>query len=89
MAPPGRDVLAGRVEVDETHAGRAEKGVRGRRTHRKPLIAMVREEQGEGIGRMSPRHVNDASAKVRCRFRGKRSSEEVASTPLAGCAMSS
>jgi transposase-like protein len=62
MVRPGRDRLAGRVEVDETYIGRAEKGVRGRQTHRKPLIAMACEEQGEGIGRIRLRHVKDASA---------------------------
>lgn len=62
MVRPGRDRLAGRVEVDETYLGRAEKGVRGRQTHRKPLIAMACEEQGKGIGRIRLRHVKDASA---------------------------
>jgi transposase-like protein len=51
------------VEIDETYLGRAEKGVRGRQTHRKPLIAMACEEQGKGIGRIRLRHVQDASAK--------------------------
>jgi transposase-like protein len=63
MVRPGRDRLAGRVEIDETYLGRAEKGVRGRQTHRKPLIAMACEEQGKGIGRIRLRHVQDASAK--------------------------
>ena len=62
MVRPGRDRLTGRVEVDETYLGRAEKGVRGRQTHRKPLIAMACEEQGEGIGRIRLGHVSDASA---------------------------
>lgn len=63
MVRPGRDRLAGRVEIDETYLGRGGKGVRGRQTHRKPLIAMACEEQGKGIGRIRLRHVQDASAK--------------------------
>jgi transposase-like protein len=62
MVRPGRDRLTGRVEVDETYLGALEKGMRGRRTEKKALIAVAVEEAGEGIGRIRMRRIPDASA---------------------------
>jgi hypothetical protein len=50
MVRPGRDRLAGVVEVDEAFIGGIEEGVRGRQTEKKALIAVACEEDGEGLG---------------------------------------
>lgn len=62
MVRPGRDRLAGRIEVDETYLGGGEEGVRGRRTERKALIVVAAQEDGLGIGRIRMRRIPDASA---------------------------
>jgi transposase-like protein len=62
MVRPGRDRLAGTVEVDETYLGGIEEGVRGRQTQKKALIAVAAEEDGDGIGRIRMRRIPDASA---------------------------
>jgi len=62
MVRPGRDRLAGRVEVDETYLGGLEEGVRGRQTRKKALIVVAAQEDGAGIGRIRMRRVPDASA---------------------------
>ena len=51
MVRPGRERLAGVVEVDETYWGAEEEGVSGRQTERKALIAVAAEERGRGLGR--------------------------------------
>lgn len=62
MVRPGRDRLAGRVEVDETYLGGLEEGVRGRQTERKSLVVIAAQEDGPGIGRIRMRRIPDASA---------------------------
>jgi transposase-like protein len=62
MVRPGRDQLSGTVEVDETYLGAPEKGVRGRQTRKKALIAIATEEDGTGIERIRMRKIPDASA---------------------------
>ena len=62
MVRPGRDRLAGRVEVDETYLGGLEEGVRGRQTELKSLIVIAAQEDGPGIGRIRMRGIPDASA---------------------------
>lgn len=62
MVRPGRERLSGGVEVDETYIGPVEKGMDGRRTRRKALIAVAAEEDGEAIGRIRMRRIPDASA---------------------------
>jgi len=62
MVRPGRDRLRGVVEVDETYLGATEKGVKGRQTHRKALIAVAAEEDGEAIGRIRMRRIKDVSS---------------------------
>lgn len=59
MVRPGRDRLAGTVEVDETYWGSEEKGVRGRQTEEKALIIVAAEEDGDGIGRIRVRRTPD------------------------------
>src|SRR5215471_2321605 len=62
MVRPGRDRLAGRVEVDETYWGSEEEGIRGRQTENKALIVIAAQEDGKGIGRIRMRRIADASA---------------------------
>lgn len=62
MVRPGRDLLTGRIEVDETYLGGLEEGLRGRLTEKKALIVVAAQEDGKGIGRIRMRHIPDASA---------------------------
>src|SRR6202521_5962161 len=48
MVRPGRDLLTGRVEVDECYVGGLEEGLRGRLTETKSLIIMAAQEDGKG-----------------------------------------
>jgi transposase-like protein len=59
MVRPGRDRLAGLVEVDETYWGGEEAGVVGRLTHEKDLIVVAAQADGRGIGRIRLRRVPD------------------------------
>ena len=61
MVRPGRDLLTGRVEVDESYLGGLEEGLRGRQTETKALIIIAAQEDGLGIGRIRMRQVPDAS----------------------------
>jgi transposase-like protein len=63
MVRPGRDRLAGRVEVDETYFGGLEEGKQGREPGQKALIVIAAQEDGAKIGRIRMRRVPDASAK--------------------------
>jgi hypothetical protein len=62
MIRPGRERLAGAVEVKESYWGGAEEEVRGRQTEDKALIVVVAEKDGRGIGRIRLRHIRDASS---------------------------
>ena len=62
MVRPGRDLLAGRVEVDECYVGGPEQGLPGRLNLDKTLIAVAAEEDGSGIGRIRMRQIPDASS---------------------------
>ena len=62
MVRPGRDRLAGTVEVDETYLGGLKEGVRGRGTEKKALIVVAAQEDGRSIGRIRLRRIPDASA---------------------------
>ena len=43
MVRPGRDLLSGRVEVDETYVGGEEEGVVGRYTEKKAIVVVRRD----------------------------------------------
>jgi len=62
MVRPGRDLLTGRVEVDECYVGGLEEGLRGRLNLEKALVAVAAQEDGPGIGRIRMRQIIDASA---------------------------
>jgi transposase-like protein len=62
MVRPGRDRLAGRVEVDETYLGGVDEGLRGRHLGTKTLIVVAAQEDGRGMGRIRLRQIADASA---------------------------
>jgi transposase-like protein len=62
MVRPGRDLLTGRVEVDESYIGGLEEGARGRQSEKKALVVIAAQEDGRGIGRIRMRQIADASA---------------------------
>jgi transposase-like protein len=62
MVRPGRDLLAGRVEVDECYVGGLEEGLPGRLNIEKALVVVAAQEDGLGIGRIRMRQIVDASA---------------------------
>ena len=62
MVRPGRELLNGLVEVDETYLGGAKPGKRGRGAEGKVIIAVAVEDKGEkGIGRIRLQIIGDAS----------------------------
>jgi transposase-like protein len=62
MVRPGRDRLAGAVEVDETYWGTEEEGVIGRQTQDKALVIVAAQEDGpRKIGRIRLRRIDDLS----------------------------
>lgn len=63
MVRPGRDRLAGEVEVDETYLGGPKPGKRGRGAAGKTLIVVAAQGEGRRIGRIRLRRVPDASAR--------------------------
>ena len=62
MVRPRRDLMTGRVELDETFWGGLEEGLRGRQREAKALIVVAAQEDGKGIGRIRMRQIPDASA---------------------------
>jgi transposase-like protein len=62
MVRPGRDRLAGTIEVDETYIGGEKPGKRGRGAEGKALVLIAAQEDGKRIGRIRLRRVRDASA---------------------------
>jgi transposase-like protein len=62
MVRPGRDKLSGWVEVDETYFGGLEEGKAGRGGVDKALIVIAAEADGQAIGRIRMRVIEDASA---------------------------
>jgi len=61
MVRPGRDRLAGRVEVVETYWGAPEEGVVGRLTYAKTLVLVAAQQDGPRIGRIRMARVANLS----------------------------
>jgi len=64
MVRPGRELLDGVVEVDETLLGGVRAGRRGRGAPGKALVAIAAERRGGGPGRTRMRRIPDASKDV-------------------------
>ena len=62
MVRPGRDLLNGVVEVDETFVGGPEEGLFGRGAKDKTLVAIAVEVRGRRLGRIRLRKIDNASA---------------------------
>jgi len=63
MVRPGRERLAGVVEVDETYYGGEKPGIRGRGALGKTLVVIAVEWNGSRIGRIRLQRVADPKAK--------------------------
>lgn len=61
MVRPGREPLAGEVEVDEIYVGGEEAGLGGRAKVKKELVAVAVERCGSGSGRARMARIPDAS----------------------------
>lgn len=64
MVRPGRDLLSGDVEVDETFVGGSKPGKRGRGAEGKKLVVIAAEIDGKKIGRIRMRHIPNASGQT-------------------------
>ncbi len=62
MVRPGRDRLAGHVEVDETQIGGVTRGRKGRGNPGKALVVIAAQEDGKGVGRIRMARIPDGSA---------------------------
>lgn len=63
MIRPGREKLAGTVQVDETFIGGAKPGKRGRGAEGKTLVLIVAQENGKAVGRVRLVKIPNASSK--------------------------
>lgn len=61
MIRPGRELLSGNVEVDETYLGSEEEGAKGRKIVRNTLVAIAVEVKVGHLGRVRFRQIPDAS----------------------------
>jgi transposase-like protein len=68
MVRPGRDRLAGRVEVDETYLGGEAEGPPGRGSLGKSLVVIAAQEDGTRIGRIRLARIADTSAQSLSQF---------------------
>lgn len=61
MVRPGRELLSGEVEVDESFVGGREKGGGKRHVGKKTLVMIAAEVRGKGIGRIRLQQIPDTS----------------------------
>jgi len=64
MVRPGRDRLAGTVEVDEVYVGGERSGKRGRGAEGKALVLVAAQADGDHIGRIRLARIQNASGDV-------------------------
>ena len=64
MVRPGRDNLAGKVDVDETYVGGERAGKHGRGAEGKTLVLIAAQHDGEGIGRIRLRRIPDLTGEA-------------------------
>ena len=62
MVRPGRDRLAGEVEVDESYVGGVAPAKPGRGAEKKAIVAIAVEKRGRGMGRVRLARIPDTSA---------------------------
>ena len=62
MVTPGRSLLSGEVEVDESYLGGLEEGVSGRETYKKALAIIAAQVDGKKIGRIRMQRIPNAKA---------------------------
>jgi transposase-like protein len=58
---PGRELLAGAVEVDESYFGARRPGAAGRGVSGKPTVAIAVQDRGEASGRVRMRRIPDVT----------------------------
>ena len=61
MVIPGRELLTGAVEVDESYFGARRPGAAGRGVSGKPIVAIAVEDRGEASGRVRMRRIADVT----------------------------
>jgi len=61
MVRPGRDKLAGEIEVDETYVGGVAAGKHGRGAEKKTAVLIAVEKRGRGMGRVRFARIPDTS----------------------------
>ena len=84
MVRPGRDRLAGTIDVDETYVGGEKSGKRGRGASGKSLVVVAAQQDGSNIGWIRLVHVSNASGRVRWMSFSKRLPQAVQLTPTDG-----
>ncbi len=62
MVRPGRDLISGKVQVDETYIGGEKPGKRGRGAEGKTLVLIAAQEDGNITGRIRLKQIAGASA---------------------------
>jgi hypothetical protein len=62
LVRPGRDRLAGEIEVDETYLGGVAPGKHGRGAEKKTPVLIAVEKRGRGMGRVRFARITDTSA---------------------------
>ena len=85
MVRPGRERLAGHVEVDEAYVGGVEEKVHGRETETRAIVAIAVEiENPKGFGRIRLGPVPDVSKESMLPFIDDAIQPGAPSTPTAG-----
>lgn len=63
MVRPGRDLLSGTIQADETYIGGEKTGKRGRGAESKSLVLIAAQEDGKQTGRIRLEQIPDASGR--------------------------